>query len=534
MERSSMQRGAVVSIAGLLGVLAFASATLPAGAVELPEPIFTDVHVVEDSVPNGGNVTVEFKFEAPAGVAGGDTTTVSLPPGLRFASSGSVQVKTPEGEVIATLSSSGDNTSVMVSFAGAVNGAGRVIGSGHFTASVLVADADRTVRSYVFDNAGRPFNDSLAVIPGVLTDQNFVFVDGIWTRDDKGGTDPVNAIEWRAEAAIGAWESQEITLTPADESGKSTSLLDCSTLEFAQYTVPADWPLATHPDRKYYESNRMSWDGLGAQVVECGPEIVTVKFANPAAARQYLNFTIRAAVVDTETTKNFWATTSSQGVRNGLATNSSWRNFIARDSALGEGSVHRPAIAVDKFSASDGVVEGDYDVAPGKSVLAGRPEQISLVIRNIGNETLTDISLEDRVVTGPALRDLECALEEVVLLPGKSVTCTGQLDVTAENASYHDIATVSAIGKVSEAKVSAEDAWNATLTTSPAPAGRATPTPIPSSVPPFDPAPMNRKQTPGDLASTGASLEVVGGLALLILATGTLLFVVARRRRVGR
>lgn len=176
-----------------------------------------------------------------------------------------------------------------------------------------------------------------------------------------------------------------------------------------------------------------------------------------------------------------------------------------------------PAIDIEKWSTADGLVAGDFDTAPGKTVDAGKATPITMTITNTGNEALTRIHVTDTTLTGPAMTDLDCDFSPLggpatgitwdgPFEIGASFECTGTVPRMDAATTHADEAAVTGIGVKSGTPVEDADQWHAK-------------TPEASPPVPFD--------GPTALAITGG---VVGGagLAAALLLLGLVLL---RRRR---
>ncbi len=177
-----------------------------------------------------------------------------------------------------------------------------------------------------------------------------------------------------------------------------------------------------------------------------------------------------------------------------------------------------PAIDIEKWSTKDGLVEGDFDTAPGKAVDAGSATAITMTITNTGNEALTNVRVSDTTIAGPAMIGLSCDFSSLggpssgvswdgPFEIGASFECTGEVPAMGAGASHADEAAVAGVGIASGTAVNDADQWHAKT-----PKGAA-------------PAPFGG---PTSLAITGG---VIGGAGLAALAMVLFGIVLIRRRR---
>ncbi|WP_146113858.1 MULTISPECIES: SdrD B-like domain-containing protein [unclassified Microbacterium] len=175
-----------------------------------------------------------------------------------------------------------------------------------------------------------------------------------------------------------------------------------------------------------------------------------------------------------------------------------------------------PTIDIEKWSTKDGLIDGDFDAAPGKPVDTGKTMSITMTITNTGNEALTQVHVTDTTLTGPAMTELSCDFSPLggpatgvtwdgPFEIGASFECTGQVPGMDAAAVHADEAAVTGVGVKSGTAVQDADQWHAKTPKASAPA-------------PFD--------GPTTLAITGG---VVGGagLAAALLLLGLILM---RRR----
>ena len=177
-----------------------------------------------------------------------------------------------------------------------------------------------------------------------------------------------------------------------------------------------------------------------------------------------------------------------------------------------------PAIDIEKWSTKDGLVDGDFDTAPGKSIEAGTATAITMTITNTGNEALTKVKVSDTTLAGPAMTGLSCDFSSLggpssgvtwdgPFEIGASFECTGEVPAMDAATTHADEAAVTGVGIASGTSVKDTDQWHAKTPKGAAPA-------------PFD--------GPTTLAITGG---VVGSAGLAALALVLLGIVLVRRRR---
>lgn len=188
-----------------------------------------------------------------------------------------------------------------------------------------------------------------------------------------------------------------------------------------------------------------------------------------------------------------------------------------------EGSDSGPTY--DEYGAltNDGY-PGDFDSAPGKTLTAGKTQQIHFTVSNDGPEPLRDIVVSDSLISGSGtITDLACTFpgstEEEPLVgtewagqfePGTQFECEGTLPALAPGQTHENTASVAAVGVLSGREVGDADDWN-------------------GKTAPATPAPSDPDE---QLASTGGTIAtgLIGVAALGIIAGITLLMI----RRRGR
>jgi LPXTG-motif cell wall-anchored protein len=231
--------------------------------------------------------------------------------------------------------------------------------------------------------------------------------------------------------------------------------------------------------------------------------------------------------------------------------------------------VNLPDVDIEKFSASswEGVqfVAGvpqltggddpqpvnqpaeDFDTAPGKELVGTQAQTVRFRITNIGTEPLTQILITDATLGGAAIGAIDCDFSQfggpatgpsggaAVLPPEAGFDCAATLPALGDGAAHADLATVTAVGAGSGIQVTDADAWNAftaaatgmTTTTTVAPTPTTTTT-TPAVLPP---GPTTTVTASGaQLPATGGHTQSTMSLALLALAGGAGLVLVARRR----
>lgn len=182
-------------------------------------------------------------------------------------------------------------------------------------------------------------------------------------------------------------------------------------------------------------------------------------------------------------------------------------------------------------SALDGPVAGDHDAAPGKLLVTGAKEDIAFTIRNTGSAALLDVAVADRTIVGTvALERLGCDFSRLGgpadgvrfagrFYPGESFGCRGVLPGLPAGAQHADLASVTAVGRVTGTTVDDEDPWHGRTE-------REQPL-VPTVIDPPRPA------LPPELLATGSETTqlLVVGLAALLAGISVLCFTAAARIR---
>jgi hypothetical protein len=507
-----------------------AAEVAPAAAAEASaaDAQVDSVTITEDAQYDNGAVNVNFGLAVPDTAKAGDTFTLTYPSLLRYDNSKEAIITLEDGTVLARGAlTDAANRTITFTFTDVVDTHRNITVKGYVGMIIDDPAANYTPKEFVFVQAGKTFTDTVITMPALRPPLTSVYVYGEWNAEDRGRDIPKGAITWTANLPEGQWTGQTVTVSPSD----GTSRFDCSTVSF--YTTEVADGALYHSS--VLEENEVA-DGTDpsyADVVSCTPDELVVKYTEPVDTNFVRSVKIVADAADTDVTSQFGANVINSdlvlaaGDAPIIPTN--WYNFVARDVAAGEGDgeVRDAAIAINKYSAAEGSVDGDFDSAPGKALVAGQSETINFDITNVGTEALTGIKLVDQTLSGVPVALAECALDQVVLQPGETVSCTGTLLPTTSGV-YADNATVTAVSARDAAPVTASDAWNGSV---PAPAVIVPTVPtVPTVLTPAAPAVV-----PGKLASTGldaSALPIYLGGSLLLVLAGASVFFTGRRRAV--
>ena len=157
------------------------------------------------------------------------------------------------------------------------------------------------------------------------------------------------------------------------------------------------------------------------------------------------------------------------------------------------------SIDVEKYDEKSGLQEGDRD-DPKDALTVHGDTVIDIKVTNTGDETLTDLHVEDKTVEGSGTLG-EIKLPQTTLKPGESVVVSAPLTGINAGDSHRDTVTVT--GKTPEGgTVTDKDDWN----------GKRSIIPM----------------VEGKLAQTGASVAVLGLFALAAIGLG---FVLVKLRK---
>lgn len=482
------------------------------------------VTITEDAQYDNGAVNVNFGLAVPDTAKAGDTFTLTYPSLLRYDNSKEAIITLEDGTVLARGAlTDAANRTITFTFTDVVDTHRNITVKGYVGMIIDDPAANNTPKDFVFVQAGKTFTDTVITMPALRPPLTSVYIFGEWNAEDRGRDVPKGAITWTANLPEGQWTGQTVTVKPSD----GTSLLDCSAVSF--YTTEV-------PDGAIYHSSVLEENQVAdgtdpsyADVVSCSPTELVVKYIEPVATNFVRQVKIVADAADTDVTSQFGANVTNSdlvlaaGDAPIIPTN--WYNFVARDVAAGEGDgeIRDAVIAVNKYSAAEGPTDGDFDSAPGKALVAGQSEAINFDITNVGTEALTGIKLVDQTLSGVPVALADCALDQVILQPGETVSCTGSLLPTT-SGMYADNATVTAVSVRDSAPVTASDAWYGSV---PAPAVI-----VPTVPTVLTPAPV---VVPATLASTGmdaSALPIYLGGSLLLVLAGVSVFFTGRRRAV--
>ena len=188
--------------------------------------------------------------------------------------------------------------------------------------------------------------------------------------------------------------------------------------------------------------------------------------------------------------------------------------------------------------------EEDFDTGPGKELVGTQAAQaVRFRITNIGTEPLTQILVTDATSGGVAIGPIDCDFSPfggpatgatggaAVLPPAAGFDCVATLPVSGDGAAHADVATVTAVGAGSGIQVTDTDAWNAytsTATETTTTVAPTTTTTTPAVLPPGPTTTVTGSSA--QLPATGGDRQATMTLALLALAGGAALLLVARRR----
>ncbi|MFB8191328.1 LPXTG cell wall anchor domain-containing protein [Microbacterium sp. NPDC055988] len=196
-------------------------------------------------------------------------------------------------------------------------------------------------------------------------------------------------------------------------------------------------------------------------------------------------------------------------------TTESYNNVERESNVVWTKTPENPAIDVEKFTLSEGIIDGDRDTSseayeiPKKELKEGT--LVGIRVTNTGDVPLKNVVLTDATHKGLAgtVKDIVCFDGDTEIAPdaigelavGESIDCQGLLTGMKDGQLHGDTATVTGESVYTGKKVSDEDPWFAT-------------------------APSALAQTGGALNMTG----VVVGSSLLALAGAALLAAKLRRR----
>ncbi|MDR0416681.1 MAG: hypothetical protein LBH76_05085, partial [Propionibacteriaceae bacterium] len=186
----------------------------------------------------------------------------------------------------------------------------------------------------------------------------------------------------------------------------------------------------------------------------------------PWGSRQDVVNTARAAGQPADTA---WAPLSVGGAPMGLA--------LSAESAAEANTVRPvPDIDIEKYDTLDGPSAplGDFDLPPGRLLLADTPTPITMTIRNTGDEDLVDVTVEDVIWYGPAIAGsigLSCDFSTAggpssgtqwsgPFRVGDEFSCSGTIPGLPLGAGHTDTATVRARGAWTADPVGDDDDWN--------------------------------------------------------------------------
>ncbi|MCB0972254.1 MAG: DUF11 domain-containing protein, partial [Acidimicrobiales bacterium] len=440
----------IAILAAAIGGIALAATVRDALAAEIPSAI-TSVSVREDSVGVWDAVTVDIEWSVPDSASSGDTFRFTLPDALDPSVSG-FELRAPDGQVVANAAISG--TSVTFTLTDYVDTYSSVSGTAFFQnsidRSVVTDDGDVPVTFQV--HGGVTFTDVVEVTgTGYQIDRTVArkygyFVDG----QDQGRTDPVEAIAWSVESAMGPAATVEITDAPGAGHEIACSTVDVQIADAFEANGDIAAQHAADPGAYTLTCTAgaigLTYTGLG------DGEVVRLRYRTTITDQSVGNYTNGATIVmDDES----WSRASN----------------ARRSNAGGDGGGSlTPSIAIEKYGTDAGPVDGDADEAPGQSVDA--PTEVTMTITNDGDEALVDVAVADATDAGPALGGLSCDFSALggpatgttwagPLAPAASFSCTGTLPALTGGQAHADTATVTATGQTSTTPVSDDDPWHA-------------------------------------------------------------------------
>ncbi|GAA1612968.1 hypothetical protein GCM10009805_04530 [Leucobacter chromiireducens subsp. solipictus] len=541
-------------------------------------PSFDDVHIVQERQYQGGAVDVAYRMAVPDSVTEGDTVELTFQAPLDYDDSVPPTLRDSEGEIVATGKlTDPENRVITFTFTDYVDRKNNVMIEGSFA---MIAndpeleanlDGSSTTHQITFTQGDEQFEDTLIIDPHTRTPLTRVFNYGLWTGEDRGHEKPENAIEWRANSPEGQWEGMTVSLVPVN----ATSTFECSTLQFFNVEVPdgSVYHSIENDIIDYYSGGRENNDEQRTfagtidelpsfvKSVDCSPEQVEVVYEEHIADNFLRQFSIEASVKDRDQIGHFGSVVrgSAIAVSDGAVEcpdptwnaelgkvdpyvdyasacalqDTHWYNFVARDAAIGGGGGEDRLASIDliKFSSAEGPQDGDFNTAPGKTMQKGDAEQIVFEITNTGEETLSEIVLEDRTLAGATLEMTACELGGVTLAAGESVTCEGVV-TQAEAGQHGNSATVTAVAERSGERVTDTDDWWGSVAADPV---KPPVDPKPTDPEPTDPVtPDPEPEHPGlALTGSGVSALLVGGIAALLLLGAGVAYTAARATKRG-
>jgi hypothetical protein len=434
-----------VLLLGLVSINSAAFAATVANAI-------TGVTLAPSVVDRGQQVTTSIKWQVPDGTNAGDTFSLTLDPKLNRLPSG-FTVKDATGSLIANAVIS-TTTPAVVTFTMTAYAANHI----HVTGTAFIISnfsATSGPQDFTFTTGdGTSYHSEVTVTAGP-PNRAHANKFGRWLRTDQGRLNPTDFLQWVLQTQTGPFSSAVLSDTI-----QSPQAIDCATV----VVFSGD---ATGTNGGF--NHGVAYPTAG---ITCSTGQIRVTLGAAAQGQLFqvaFSVSIPAATGANSPPVNFDNTASASAVTpTGTATYQPAAE-MNQSSAGGEGSGTNvtPAISITK----DDSAGNPADTAATAVTLPDGSTGLVFTITNTGTDTLSSVVVSDAVVSNGTVTGLSCTF-----LGGStgttwggpfavnaSFTCTASLTgVHAGDVLHHDIATVTAVGAISDTPVTDHNPYYAT------------------------------------------------------------------------
>ncbi|MGP6177032.1 DUF7927 domain-containing protein [Microbacterium sp. A196] len=407
----------------------------------------------------GAPVWVGFSGTIGPDVQAGDTSLLTLPTPLHFGDDGLVPfaLTASDGSKIADVAMNADGTGVILTFTDYAQTHLSTDFSARFPMIAGGPDTDPRVYDLVFTNGGAEFHASLDIRASVAPSGVRWPIFNRFTRADKGTIETRQALETLVVSPNTAWTESTVRILPS-VSGNHT--FDCSTVQIREYDggpVP-DWDAADDILRPVTDPS------VYEVVTECDPvDGIEVRFIkpDPVSGVRYV-VSARSDVSDRDVSLQFRSSERSRTVLADGTTRTS-ATFTTETRTLGgsgggAGEVEGPSLRVEALVEQDDSFVPLADAAPGTTFTPG-DHRVYYRITNNGNVGLENLAVDDVVVAGNGVVNLDCDFTDVTLAPGDVYVCAGDLEVTTDEREYQTVFSVEGDSVLTGALAHAEVEW---------------------------------------------------------------------------
>jgi hypothetical protein len=535
----SLSVRSVVTMATAALLLAGGAVASPAAHAAVIDGAVTEITVTPTNPRPSDAIRTTIDWCVPDGTQAGDTFTIVMPEQLGGFPPG-FPLTDPTGELVATATIGGNPVTATFTMTDYAETRIGVCGDAFFESRLTASNVANTTQTLVYLVNGTTRFERVIEVSGAGGPRRGQGVKrGEFTDpSDQCRTDTTNCLEWVLTSRVGPYDTVSFVDVAAD--GLSFS---CDSLSLLYWTV--------NPDGTRGSSSTPGAVGATA-TIDCTSGRVSVE-TGPVPADMLVRLRIPSTPDEpTPGGGRVYANDASIGHSGPGGTTTDNVSVEAR-SALAGGSGVGIGIDIEKYD-TDG---NDADTADDAVTLPTGETGLVFTITNTSSGALVDVVVTDVVTVGDAtVSDLSCDFSTAAagaptsgttwdgpFPPGTQFDCTATLTGVEPGADHVNVASVSGVGAASGVTVSDDDPYHAnrssgsgtptTTTTTTTTTSSTTTTTSPggttsTTVSQFAVPTTTIRRT---LPVTGSAQSIQAGIALALLAVGTVLTAVVARRR---